>query len=61
MGLSRKGPITPYRGSWAELMRRRKESALAIIEDERIEAEIEVARIREQSRIFEGIDRVRGF
>lgn len=61
MGLSRKGPITPYRGSWAELMRRRKEAAIGIIEDERIEAEIEVARIREQSRIFEGIDRVRGF
>lgn len=61
MGLSRKGPITPYRGSWAELMRRRKEAALAILEDERVDAEIEVARIREQTRLFEGIDHVRGF
>ena len=61
MGLSRKGPITPYRGSWAELMRRRKEATLAFIEDERIDGEIEVARIREQTRLFEGIDNVRGF
>ena len=61
MGLSRKGPITPYRGSWAELQRRRKESVLALIEDERVDAAIEVARIREEARTFEGVDRVRGF
>jgi hypothetical protein len=42
-------------------MRRRKEAALAILEDERVDAEIEVARIREQTRLFEGIDHVRGF
>jgi hypothetical protein len=59
MGLSRKGPITPYRGSWAELQRRRKESVLALIEDERVDAAIEVANIRERVRSDEGIDRVR--
>ncbi|MHC2249932.1 hypothetical protein [Bradyrhizobium elkanii] len=60
MGLSTKGPITPYRGSWADLERRRREATLAMIEEDRVEAAITIAGIREQVRAFEGIDRVRG-
>jgi hypothetical protein len=61
MGHSTKGPITPYRGSWADLERRRRETSLLIIEDNRVDDAIVLAGIREQARMFEGIDRVRGF
>lgn len=61
MGLSTKGPITPYRGSWADLERRRRENALLLIEDNRVDDAIVLAGIREQARMFKGIDRVRGF
>ncbi|MCS3449936.1 hypothetical protein M2222_001241 [Bradyrhizobium elkanii] len=60
MGLSTKGPITRYRGSWADLERRRREATLAMIEDDRVDAAIAIAGLREQVRAFEGIDRVRG-
>ncbi|WP_316207480.1 hypothetical protein [Bradyrhizobium sp. SZCCHNR3118] len=61
MGLSKNGPITRYRGSWADLERRRKDAQLLMIEDSRVDDAIAIAGLREQASLFDRIDRVRGF
>jgi hypothetical protein len=58
MGLSTKGPITPYRGSWADQEFKRRNAAL-LLTDLHVDDAISVATLREQVRIF-GFDRVRG-
>jgi hypothetical protein len=57
MGLSTKCPITPYRNSWADQMRRRRIEAL-LTDFDGIDDHTSVANIREQIRLF-GVDRVR--
>ena len=59
MGLSTKGPITPYRGSWADQEFKRRNAAVLLGDDRHIDDAIQVASIREQVRLF-GVDRVRG-
>ena len=59
MGLSTKGPITPYRGSWADQEFKRRNAALLLGNDRHIDDAIQVATIPEQVRLF-GVDRVRG-
>ena len=59
MGLSTKGPITPYRRSWADQEFRRRQAALMFSDHRQIDDAIAIANIREQVRLF-GIDRVRG-
>jgi len=59
MGLSTKGPITPYHGSWADHEHRRRSGALLLASDHRINDPIVMASIRENIRLF-GIDRIRG-
>jgi hypothetical protein len=59
MGLSTKGTITPYRGSWADQEFRRRQAALMLTDHHHIDDAIAIASIREQVRLF-GIDRVRG-
>ncbi len=59
MGLSTKGPITPYRGSWANQEFKRRNAALLLGDDRHIDDSIQIASIREQVRLF-GVDRVRG-
>jgi hypothetical protein len=59
MGLSTKGPITPYRGSWADQEFKRRNAALLITDLHNVDDAISVATIREQVRLF-GVDRVRG-
>ena len=59
MGLSTKGPITPYRGSWADQEFKRRNAALLLGDDRHTDDAIQIASIREQARLF-GVDRVRG-
>jgi hypothetical protein len=59
MGLSTKGPITPYRGSWADQEFKRRNAALLMTDLHNVDDAISVATIREQVRLF-GVDRVRG-
>lgn len=63
MGLSHKGSITPWKDSWAfkqEQARKLREagSLLPPIDDHVLEDEIAIASIRENIRLFNGIDRV---
>ena len=59
MGLSTKGPITPYAGSWADQEFKPRRAALLIGDEQTIEDAISLATMREQVRTF-GVDRVRG-
>jgi hypothetical protein len=59
MGLSTKGPITPYRGSWADQEFKRRNAAVLMTDLHNVDDAISVATIREQVRLF-GVDRVRG-
>ena len=59
MGLSTKGPITPYRGSWTDQEFKRRNAALLLGDDRHVDDSIQIASIREQVRLF-GVDRVRG-
>jgi hypothetical protein len=59
MGLSRKGPITPYRGSWADQEFKRRNAQLLLGDTYRVDDNIAIATIRESIRLF-GFDRVRG-
>jgi hypothetical protein len=58
MGRSNKGPITPYRGSWADQEFKRR-TELMLADAQPIDDAIAIATIRENIRIF-GADRVRG-
>jgi hypothetical protein len=59
MGLSTKGPITPYRGSGAQQEFKCRNAALSLGDDRHLDEAIAVASMREQVRLF-GVDRVRG-
>jgi hypothetical protein len=60
MGLSNKGPITPYHGSWADQEFKRRCAEIMAADTSRVDDCIAMANIRETIRTM-GVDRVRGF